>query len=147
MATEYDPQYYGVPWTVDSKWILLATVYDDEHKEALRHLGFITNVSYTTSYQVSRKDKKGHAFKVKTKKGYYAIDPDEYMSFPKECDEDGERFNPYMVDAMTAMGDDEEPLTTKCSTCYYYPYYYMPAHRPTARTDTHPTPHSPQQTR
>ena len=144
MATEYDPQYYGVPWTVDSKWVLLASVYDDAQEESLRHLGFITAVSYTTSYQVSKKEKKGHAFKVKTKKGFYALDPDQYQSFPGACDEDGERLNPYMNEA---MADADDPLSNKCSTYYYYPYYYMPAHRPTARTDTHPTPHSPQQTR
>jgi hypothetical protein len=142
MATEYDPLYYGVPWTVDSQWVLWAVVYDDEGEEALRHLALITNLSYTTSFQVSKKEKKGHAFKFKTKKGYYAIDPDEYVSFPADADEDGERLNPYMNEA---MADPEKPLSNKCSTYYYYTYYYMPAHRPTAHTDTHPTPHSPQQ--
>jgi hypothetical protein len=146
MATEYDPQYMGIGWTVDSSWVLMALVTDSTGALALRHLGLITNINYTASYQVGKGDKKCHAFKFKARKGSFAMEPDEYVGFPAEVDPELERINPWMDEA---MADADQPLSNKCSTYYTYAYYsyllfYARPSTDRTHTGTHHTLHYPQ---
>lgn len=136
MATEYDPQYALFPWTVDCDWCLKVLIADGQSGTALRHLHTITSLAYTAAYQSSKNKKKGHAFKFKTNKGLWIVDPDEYMSFPAEADPDLTRINPWMD---SAMADADTPLSNKCST--YYTYLLFHARPSTERKHRH-TPHT-----